>query len=69
MTKKQWNDIRIGTTRVKTDFTLYINGTFVTKEVQGTISNMNSNWSQCKVDWDNNFQGPSWYGRTQLDIL
>ena len=69
MTQKQWYDIIIGTTRVKSDFTVYVDGVHVTKEVNGTVSAMNSNWSQCKVDWDNNFQSYTWYGRTQLELL
>lgn len=69
MTKKQWYDIRIGTTRVKTDITMYANGTFTSKEITGTVHRMNSNWSQCTVLWDHKTEESVWYGRTQLEIL
>jgi len=69
MTKKQWNNITVGTkVWMKHNGLEWVDGKCLPKTVYliGVIKRINSNGSQALVDWGNN---EIWYGRLSLELM
>lgn len=69
MTKKEWNNLKIGKSRVKKMSSDWDKDKTKIVEVErhGVVTRSNSNCSQVIVQWDNGIS--SWYGRTQIEML
>jgi hypothetical protein len=67
MTKKQWNNITIGT-EVKTELCVINGDKKIVSEITGKIVRINSNHSQVLISFnDDKFE--RWYGRLSIELV